>query len=211
MAQDVPAHYHKTDRISEADIVPDGTIISVAPDYPAPEGTEVTYKNDGVVRRYKMVDGNWEAWTLGEAPEKSAVSVELGSPQSIGANTWTQVQFDNEAFDLNDEFDTSTYTFQPTQAGYYLINAQIQWDGAPAGSGTLRGIRIYKNAGVYRNRQGSQDTYNSALPSQNVTDIIHLNGTTDTIKIYCFQESGGGAVNINDDSSYLIAALLIPT
>ena len=208
----VPPHFHKEDRINERDVIPDDTILSVVPDYAAPEGTEVTYKSGGEVRRYKRVDGEWVAWTLGSSSStNSGVSVELGGPQTIGANAWTQVEYDTEAFDLNSEFDTSTFIFQPTRAGYYLIHAQVQWANAPAGSGTFRGIRLYKNAGVYRNREGSEDTYDSARPTNSITDLIFLNGTTDTIKVYCYQESGGGSEDINDDASYFVATLLIPT
>lgn len=50
--------------VSETNIIPDDTIISVAPDYPAPEGTEITYVNGATIRRYKMVQGTWRYWTL---------------------------------------------------------------------------------------------------------------------------------------------------
>src|SRR5215210_4422878 len=55
----VPPHFHKDYRIEEKDLIPDGQVFSVVPDWVAPEGTEVTYLNTGVFRRYKMVDGTW--------------------------------------------------------------------------------------------------------------------------------------------------------
>jgi len=59
MDTNVPTHFHKDDTISEIDIVPDGTYVSVVPDWPATEGTEVSYLSGSVFRRYKMVDGTW--------------------------------------------------------------------------------------------------------------------------------------------------------
>jgi len=56
---EVPPHFHKTDRISEKDIIPDGDTIAVVPDYPAPEGTEVSYLSGTTFRRYKMISGTW--------------------------------------------------------------------------------------------------------------------------------------------------------
>jgi len=64
MNNEVPPHFHNFDRISEKDIIPDGNFVSVVPDWPALEGTEVTYKNGATIRRYKMIDGTWRYWTL---------------------------------------------------------------------------------------------------------------------------------------------------
>jgi len=55
----VRPHFHKEDRISEIDIIPDGQTVAVVPNWQAPEGTEVTYLASGIFRRYKMVDGTW--------------------------------------------------------------------------------------------------------------------------------------------------------
>lgn len=207
----VPPHFHKIDRIAEEDVIPDGKIIDVVPDWAAPEGTEVTYKNGGTIRRYKMIDGTWESWDIGASGvsgDNSAVSAFVSGAQAIPATTWTMVEYDTEVFDLNNEFDNAIFSFQPTQAGYYLIHAQIEWENPPSGGGATRGIRLYKNNAVYQNRQGSQDTYDSANPSQSVTDIIYLNGGSDHIEVYCYQDAGGG-VNINGDTSYFTAALLM--
>jgi hypothetical protein len=56
---EVPPHFHKTDRISEKDLIPDGDTVSVIPDWPAPEGTEVSYLNGLAFKRYKMISGVW--------------------------------------------------------------------------------------------------------------------------------------------------------
>src|ERR1051325_372119 len=56
---EVPPHFHRTDRISEKDIIPDGDTIADVPDYPAPEGTEVSYLSGTTFRRYKMISGTW--------------------------------------------------------------------------------------------------------------------------------------------------------
>lgn len=60
----IPPHFHKTDRISEEDIFPDGRVVSQIPSGPAPEGTEVTYVSGATIRRYKMVQGTWRYWSL---------------------------------------------------------------------------------------------------------------------------------------------------
>lgn len=62
--EQVPPHFHTTDRISEQDIIPDGRYQSVAPTGDAPEGTQVLYKSGSTVRIYKRIAGAWYYWTL---------------------------------------------------------------------------------------------------------------------------------------------------
>jgi|GEM_PF-3324079 len=69
----VPSHFHKEDRISEKDIIPDGDTISVVPDFPVPEGTEVSYLNGSIFRRYKMISGTWRRLEPVPAPAQMLI------------------------------------------------------------------------------------------------------------------------------------------
>jgi hypothetical protein len=60
----VPPHFHKDYPIEEKDLIPNGDIVDVVPDWSALEGTEVTYVNGATIRRYKMIDGTWRYWAL---------------------------------------------------------------------------------------------------------------------------------------------------
>lgn len=63
--QNVPPHFHRTDRINEKDLIPNDEVLSVAPDFPAPEGKEYVV-DDGVdIRTYRMIRGVWryQNWT----------------------------------------------------------------------------------------------------------------------------------------------------
>lgn len=70
-------HFHKRGspegQINIKDLTPDGDFIAVAPDWAAPEGTEVTYKSGSKVRRYRMVDGSWEFMAMPGVLSGSAV------------------------------------------------------------------------------------------------------------------------------------------
>ena len=76
-------HFHKEDRISEKDLIPNGDFVSVVPDWPAPEGTVVNYLNGSTFRVYKMLDGTWRqiggsepGWTLvAHATDAAATSI----------------------------------------------------------------------------------------------------------------------------------------
>lgn len=76
----VPPHFHKTDRIEEKDLLPNGEYVTVVPDYAAPEGTEVLYLNGSDFRIYKMLDGTWRYVTpLPASLPQLLASVTLGS------------------------------------------------------------------------------------------------------------------------------------
>jgi hypothetical protein len=83
--QNVPPHFHKDYRIEEKDLIPNGDTIDVVPNFPAPEGTEVTYYNNGTFKRYKMVKGTWfqvgkSAWeNVAQGTIDSTASLALGS------------------------------------------------------------------------------------------------------------------------------------
>lgn len=57
--QGVPPHFHKDFRIEEKDLIPNGAIVSVVPNWAAPEGTLVHYLNGTDYREYRMLDGTW--------------------------------------------------------------------------------------------------------------------------------------------------------
>ena len=121
-----------------------------------------------------MVSGNMPAF-----------SVSCSTNQSIANATATKIQLNTEAFDTNNNFDSTTnYRFTPTVAGYYQINASV-YNGNNGGSGTQL-IAIYKNGSPYKYTFGPYTTGGS----MGIFDIVSLNGSTDYIEIYYIQSSG---------------------
>ena len=114
-----------------------------------------------------------------------AFSAYASSNQSISSGVFTKVQIDTEVFDTNNNF--ASYRFTPTVAGYYQINGAVQF--ASAGVNNL--ASIYKNGSeIYRGTQGSI--------FQNIaTGLVSMNGSTDYIEFYGFQNSGGNS-NVGD-------------
>ena len=114
-----------------------------------------------------MVSGNMPAFS---AYQTSATALTGGA--------WTRITFNTEQFDTNNNFASSTFT--PTVAGYYQVNAQIQYDIASVANAN---IRIYKNGSSVV--QGNYLSLGSqAYPCVVVSGLISCNGTTDTIEIY---------------------------
>ena len=112
------------------------------------------------------------------------------SSQSIANTTFTKIQYNVESFDTNSNYDSTTnYRFTPTVAGYYQINARIQF-GAAATAAAEAFISIYKNAGEYA-RLPSGPVPVSGVPSPGGSVLVYLNGTTDYVEAYVYQNRGG--------------------
>jgi len=122
-----------------------------------------------------------------------AFSASLGT-FTLSASTFTKMPFSSETFDTNNNYDpTTNYRFTPTVAGYYWIKVQY-FLGVSSGRTVAS---IYKNG---------SDVCQTLVPS-NATNggisvvsqgLIVLNGTTDYVEAYAYQESGGsGSVNTN--------------
>jgi hypothetical protein len=104
-----------------------------------------------------------------------AFSVFKSGAQTVTANVLTKVTFNNELFDTNNNFSSSTFT--PTVAGYYQINACI----VTAGNTQLT---FYKNGSLYQ-YVGVSSTNAYAVGST----IIYCNGSTDYIEVYASSTS----------------------
>lgn len=96
--------------------------------------------------------------------------------QTISANTWTKVQLNNEDWDTDNCYDSTTnYRFTPTTSGKYQVNQTIITGGTFYGA-------IYKNGAensrLYYQGTGGQDASGSCL--------ISLNGSTDYIEFYIY-------------------------
>ena len=110
----------------------------------------------------------------------------------LANNTDTVISFDNDSsgssVDTNNFYNTSTYRFTPTIAGYYQLTAQLEFS---LNSGNnLFGVMIFKNGAealrVRRWNDGSNSNVNI-----NVTGIVAFNGSSDYAQAYGWQNSGG--------------------
>jgi hypothetical protein len=141
----------------------------------------------------------------GVAPAFSAYA---SSNISIPNNTFTKVAFQTEEFDTNSNYDNATnYRFTPTVAGYYQVNSQIAWGVTTTTSGTI--IAIYKNGTRFKDGSGIIGS-NVWGNQNNVACLISMNGSTDYIEVYAYQNSGG-AVNVNSggpNNTYFQACLV---
>ena len=109
-----------------------------------------------------------------------AFSATRTAAQSISAATWTKVQFSTEEFDTANCYDpTTNYRFTPNVAGYYFITSTVETNAS-----SLSGVAIYKNGSVYRRMWSSNPSVGA---SSVISTTIYMNGTTDYVESYVYQ------------------------
>lgn len=112
-----------------------------------------------------------------------AFSAFRNANQSISSNTWTKVQFNNEDFDTNNNFDSTTnYRFTPTVAGYYQLN--FYW--ANGSNSTYNYAAFYKNGSLYKLTINN----GSGATSGGISSVIYFNGSTDYVEAYVYSDFG---------------------
>lgn len=117
----------------------------------------------------------------GVAPAFSAGGAGVSASNTVK----TKIPFTTKKFDTNTNFNTSTYAFTPTVAGYYQINAAMQYAGTTTSN--LVQVILYKNGSQYT-EGGLCAGIQYAIVT--VSDVIYMNGSTDYIEVYGQQYSG---------------------
>jgi hypothetical protein len=125
----------------------------------------------------------------GTGPAFSAYSTTL---TSVATATFTKVTFNTEEFDTNSNFASNRFT--PTVAGYYQINTCISGPGSGTG---LMLANIFKNGSNFKS--GNQIPNNAAGTYVVASALIYLNGSSDFVEIYAYQNTGG-TVNLGSNS-----------
>ena len=113
--------------------------------------------------------------------------------QSIANNTYTVIQFNAENFDSDSKFDTSTYRFTPTVAGFYFLHVNASTDNE---SSSNTHMTIRKNGSAIARNKVQNTNRNSIGVS-----IIIESDTDDYFDAEIMQDSGGGR-NILSGSEY---------
>ena len=119
-----------------------------------------------------------------------------GNGTSVGANSYTKIEFQNEAYDTNSAFDTtnSRFTVPTGKAGYYWFTIVL----APDNGVTFTDWRaaFYKNGSTGAQSAGFfnfvSDTKDVSGDFPSITGSCTVNlAVGDYIEVYGFQNSGG--------------------
>lgn len=133
----------------------------------------------------------------------------LNADQAITGTSYVTVEFDNNstgtAFDVGGFYDTTTFQFKPTVAGYYAFELNVH--ASPFASGATMTGRLIKNGtSVFAVGGSWQPTFTDTYV--NCSGQIYLNGTTDYVQGQIVQ-SAAGTLNILSDFSRFEGARLV--
>jgi len=123
------------------------------------------------------------------AAKAPAFRATMSAGQTFSTATFTVVSFNQEVFDTNSNYDTSTYKFTPTVAGYYFFNFQI-FAGASAGRCTAA---IYKNGSSDKENYHLGDNTSGGIDYE-VSAVVFCNGA-DYIQAVFRHENGSDISN----------------
>lgn len=157
---------------------------------PAKTGNIITSADTGTVTGTMLASAtvaqsNLSTNVAGNGP---AFLAYLTTPaQTINNTTYTKITLNATSFNLGSFFDTTNYRFLPTVAGYY----QISTCATTSATGSAGGYQVY----IYKNgtslHAGPNIPFYSTLnPSSNVSATVYLNGSTDYVEAYVYQNSG---------------------
>lgn len=160
----------------------DGELMAVVA---VPNG-ELTSPSDGDIISYNATNDEFELVAGSAATSPAFNAVATGT--TLTNNTLVKIGFQTETFDTTGDYDNATnYRFTPSVAGKYLIQSNVSVQSL--GDTNQLQIRIYKNGSSYRYTKiigAANDTH-----SITISDIIDMNGSTDYVEIFAFQDSGG--------------------
>jgi hypothetical protein len=142
-----------------------------------------------------VIQADLATGVAGTGPTFSAYQSTL---QSVPNGSATKFQLQSEYWDTASCFDSTTnYRFTPNVAGYYQINGNVLW----ASSTPISLMMLYKNGSFYQ--KGFQSANGgSYVTTASISTMVYLNGSTDYVELYIFQNSGG-SLNTNASGAEL--------
>lgn len=155
-------------------------VSSVLNAIPATAGAVTTpYLLDANVTQAKLASG-----VAGNGPAFYATA---SAATSVASSTYVKIGFNTITFDTASCFDTTNNRFVPNVAGYYQVNAGIQYNGTSTTSGFAL-VSLAKNGSVYAGGQNLITAIQYAIPS--TSGLVYLNGTTDYVEVFGYQSQG---------------------
>ena len=95
--------------------------------------------------------------------------------QTLSSGTWTTIAFNTEDYDTNSNYNTGTYAFTPTVAGYYYFTAVIRSTG-----GTSRFYTKFLLNGT-TSYYGNDFNFAASSLNSNYSALIYMNGSGDSV------------------------------
>ena len=117
-----------------------------------------------------------------------AFSAYSSAAQTLSSATWTTIAFNTKVYDTNSNYDTGTYAFTPTVAGYYNCTTVIR----SAAATTRFYTEFMKNPDGGEEYYGNDFNFAASSLNSNFSALIYMNGSTDSVVARAFMQGSGG-------------------
>jgi len=124
-----------------------------------------------------------------------AFSAERNGAQAISANTRTTILFNNEFYDSDSDYDTSTGKFTPSVAGKYYVSATVMLDSDANSNYHYGFIELYKNSSVITESVDDDRNNYGRRRTGSINIIVDMNGSTDFLLVQAFISEASGGQN----------------
>lgn len=114
--------------------------------------------------------------------------------QSVATATWTKVAFNTVTADAATWFDTTNRRWKPRYPGVYNIAAAVAHSVAAASGSMSLLIQANGTTAIARTARTTRATGTDSLT---VDGQVYLNGTTDYVEIWVYQDSGANSTVVN--------------
>ena len=131
----------------------------------------------------------------------------MNSGYNTSHNTDGEIVFQNEVFDSDGRYNNSNGRFTPNVAGYYFIDASLQFSTNSANNNFES--TIWKNGTEQFVNRMRNPASNTELHCK-VSGIVSVNGSSDYISIAAWQNSGGNLTVNPGNGSYFMGYFLRP-
>ncbi|TKI27728.1 ABC transporter permease [Bacillus mycoides] len=138
----------------------------------------------------------------------SAFKAISGVDQSVAANTFVKVLYQNEQFDLANEYNPVTSTFIPLTKGVYNLIASVAF--FPNVPGTP--FKVFINFRINGRNLGGDSEFQGAIALSNIiltTDIEQLNAR-DIVEVFASATVPGTFFAVEDQTRFAVSRVPSP-
>ncbi|WP_431483716.1 phage tail protein [Pseudomonas solani] len=133
--------------------------------------------------------------------KQSFAALRTASPQAISSGVSTKVQFNSEEFDPHGVYDhVSTFRFQPTIPGKYLLSGNVQVtspSNVAAGATPALYAAVHKNGGIHRIGSMARFSGGGVVSLGSAFSVVVDANGTDYFEIYAYHDTGLANVTIS--------------
>jgi hypothetical protein len=160
------------------------------------------FRDNSGTLEFKNSGGSWQGVTTATSGPSFFVH-RNGSATTTVASNYVRLDFTNETFDTNSNFDLSTDRFTPTVPGKYLLTFHVYCDDSTSFCGSI----IRKNGSAVSTTWGQAG--GNANSSSITTVVADANGSTDYFEAYVW--SNGTSIDGQTNNTSFSGALIAPT